>query len=381
MTHISDNGQNRPRDLDPLLQQISQAHTSPDDESITAAAIIASVNFLEQLPPEIHWLCSSSPLSPVVVHAVQLWGYGEPPAQAALEKFKPALAATLSRCPDCAVEWQGRCRRELKRIFREVYLYDEGSTAEFFIALENWDAERVTEGLVNAMMVVERIPMAWKHVEVKGPLVESLAATNLLLKVGVHWKELFGRLDKMPVGFGEKWLPGALFLIFDSDDSVRLFGEQMFRKRDRKISVSEFESDLLKPLVTLMKRGIERVCLTVTKLTLGKQSRVNGSKNPMEWDQFNPSMFRSFSDTTQSDITTIRSAQVTNISSVYLRNAFSYNAHYVCSILANFFIWNMATYNNYSIKFNRPNLLKFLIRKYPHPTRFTSSRYRIIRST
>src|SRR5208282_1147947 len=108
MTHFNDS-QNRPPNLDPLLLQISQAHTAPDDESITEATIVASVNYLEQLPPEIHWLCTSSPLLPVVVQAIQLWGYGEPPAQAALENFKPVLYAALSRCPDCAVEWQGGC--------------------------------------------------------------------------------------------------------------------------------------------------------------------------------------------------------------------------------------------------------------------------------
>jgi hypothetical protein len=257
MTHFNDS-QNRPPNLDPLLLQISQAHTCPDDESITEATIIASVTYLERLPSEIHWLCAS-PLLTVVVQAIQLWGYGEPPAQAALEKFKPALSAALSRCPDCAVEWQGGCRRELKRVFKEVYSYDEGSTAEFFIALDNWDVGRVTEGLVDVRQFAERIPMAWKHVEVKGPLVESLAEANLLLRVDKHWKELFLQLDKMPAGVGEKWLPGALTLIFDSDARVRQFGEQMFRKRDGKILISEFESDLLKPLTTLIKRSSERV--------------------------------------------------------------------------------------------------------------------------
>ena len=277
MTHFNDT-QNRPSNLDPLLHQISQAHTSPDDESITEATIIASVNYLEQLPPEIHWLCNSSPLLAVVVQAIQLWGYGEPPAQAALEKFKPVLAAALSRCPDCAVEWQGRCRRELRRVFREVYSYDEGSTAEFFIALENWDVRRVTEGLVNAMHVVERIPMAWKHGEVKGPLVESLAEANLLLRADKHWKELFLHLDKMPTGVGEKWLPGAFVLIFNSDARVRQFGEQMFRKRDNKVLISEFESDFSKPLTTLIKREAEKVFHTVTRLTLGQQLATSGQR-------------------------------------------------------------------------------------------------------
>ena len=121
-------------DLDPLLKQIVQAHASPDDESVTEAAIIASVHYLQQLPPEVHWLCNSSPLLPVVVQAIQLWGYGEPPAQATLANFKPLLSAALSRCPDCAVEWHMGLRKELKRVFTEVYSYDEGSTADFYNA-------------------------------------------------------------------------------------------------------------------------------------------------------------------------------------------------------------------------------------------------------
>jgi hypothetical protein len=271
MIHFNDS-HSRPQNLDLLLQQISQAHTFPDDESVTEAAIITSVHYLEQLTPDIHWLCTSSPLQAVVVQAIQLWGYGEPPAQAALEKFKPVLAAALSRCPDCSVEWHSGCRRELQRVFREVYSYDEGSTAEFFIALENWDVGRVTEGLVNAMKFVEQIPMAWKHVEIKGPLVESLADANLLHMVNKPWQELFLRLDKIPVGVGEKWLPGALVLIFDSDARVRQFGEQMFRKRDNNILASEFQSDLSKPLMTLIKRESEKACISVARLTLDQQS-------------------------------------------------------------------------------------------------------------
>jgi hypothetical protein len=264
---------NRPLDLDPLLHQISQAHASPDDESITEAAIIASVNYLELLPTEVHWLCTSSPLLPVVVQATQLWGYGEPPAQAALEKFRPALAAALSRCPDCAVEWELGCRRELRRVFTQVYSYDEGSTTEFYIALEGWDANRVGAELANALKVVERIPMAWKHIEVRGPMVESLAQPNLLLKEGVYklWRELYYKLDKMPAGVGEKWVPGALVLLFDSDIRVRRFGEDLFKKRNSKIGVLEFDADFGKALATLIRRESQKVGIPVTKLTLAQQ--------------------------------------------------------------------------------------------------------------
>lgn len=258
---------NCPPDLDLLLHQIRQAHASPDDESVTEATIIASVNYLEQLPTEIHWLCSSSPLLPVVVQATQLWGYGEPPAQAALEKFKPVLAAALSRCPDCAVEWQVTCRRELRRVFTQIYSYDEGSTAEFYVALEGWDADRVGAGLVNAMKIVERIPMAWKHIEIKGSLVECLVQPSLFLRERVYkyWRELFLKLDKMPIGVGEKWVPGALVVLFDSDTRVRQFGEQIFKKRDGKISVSEFESDFARPLLALIELETQKVVPILTK--------------------------------------------------------------------------------------------------------------------
>jgi hypothetical protein len=250
-------------DLDPLLKQIVQAHASPDDESITEAAIIASVHYLQQLPPEVHWLCNSSPLLPVVVQAIQLWGYGEPPAQATLANFKPILSAALSRCPDCAVEWHMGFRKELKRVFTEVYSYDEGSTADFYIALDGWDAGRVAASLGEAIVMTEKVPMAWKHNEVKVPLVECLAEPSLLVREGVMkmWKELFLRLEKMPAGVGEKWMPGAMVLIFESDLRIKDFGEQMFKKRDRKIGYSEFEFNLHKPLVELIGRFSEKVRL------------------------------------------------------------------------------------------------------------------------
>src|ERR1700737_1235321 len=112
-----------PPGLDAILLQIHQAHESQDEEP-TSTAVIASVNYLQRLAPQIHWLCNSSPLLPVVVQAMQLWGYGEAPAQATLATFKVFLIAALARCPDCAMEWYTGCRRELKRCFAEVYLYD-----------------------------------------------------------------------------------------------------------------------------------------------------------------------------------------------------------------------------------------------------------------
>src|ERR1700738_1429995 len=183
-------------DLDALLNQIVHAHANPDDEAITEATIIASVSYLQQLPTEIHWLCQTSPLLPVVVQAIQLWGYGEPPAQATLAEFKPILSVALSRCPDCAVEWHVAFRKELKRVFTEMYSYDEGSTAEFYIALEEWDAARVTATLREAIKMMERIPMAWKHNEIKVPLLECLAEPGLLVREDIMriWKELFLRL-------------------------------------------------------------------------------------------------------------------------------------------------------------------------------------------
>jgi SEN1 N terminal len=246
--------------LDRLLRQIAEAHASSEDEP-TGAAIIASVEFLSQLPTEIHWLCTGSPLLPVVVQAIQLWGYGEPPAQATLAAFKPVLAAALARCPECAVEWHGSCRRELRRVFREVYSYDEESTAEFFLALQMWDVERVNAAFDNAMDILERIPMAWKHVEVKGPLMECLGDPELLLKedVFLSWKKLFLGLEKLPAGVGEKWLPGAFVLLFDSDERVREFGEQMLKKRNTKLRVAEFDTELKTSLSTIILRETKKV--------------------------------------------------------------------------------------------------------------------------
>ena len=252
-----------PDGLDTILQHISSAHSSPDNEALTESAIIASVSYLSSLPPEIHWLCASSPLLPVVVQAIQLWGYGEPPAQATLARFQPLLAAALARCPDCAVGWHGEFRRELKRVFTEVYSYDEKSTADFYEALEEWDADRVGGALDNAIKIAERIPMAWKHVEVKGPLIECLAAPRLLLRDAVYkrWTDLYLRLEKMPVGVGDKWLPGAVVLVFDSAPRVNEFGHQLFKQRLHEIREFEFEVDLRDPLAAVIIREAQKVFL------------------------------------------------------------------------------------------------------------------------
>jgi SEN1 N terminal len=259
MSHSHDSS--KPPDLDPLLHQISQAHSSPDNESLTEAAIIASVNYLQKLPQEIHWLCNSSPLLTVVVQAIQLWGYGEPPAQATLAKFKPLLAKELSRCSDCAIEWHSRVRRELRRVFLEVYSYDEESTSDFYSVLEEWDGDRVQAALENALQGLEKIFMPWKHIEVKCPLVECLSEPTLLLKEERFrtWKKLFSGLEKMPAGVGDKWMPGAMVLLFDSDTRIREFGQLMFKKREEKIGNEEFDSSLRKALEILVKRDSEKV--------------------------------------------------------------------------------------------------------------------------
>jgi SEN1 N terminal len=276
---MSDPAFSHPPGLDLLLQQIAQAHASPDHDSLTEASIIASVDYLQQLPIELHWLCNSSPLLAVVVQAVQLWGYGEPPAQETLAKFKPILSAALSRCPDCAVEWHVAVRRELKRVFLEVYSYDEGSTGDFYVALDIWDADRVSVSLENALRMAERIPMAWKHIEVKGPIIECLADPTLLLNglVFKRWKELFLKLDKIPAGVGEKWLPGAFVLLFDPDSRIREFGEHIFKKRKRKISDMEFDADFRKPLADLLRREVQQVSSPVILVTLGTLTEFRGS--------------------------------------------------------------------------------------------------------
>jgi hypothetical protein len=259
MSH-SQNPSNPPN-LDPLLHQISQAHGTPDDDSFTEAAIISSVAYLQQLPQEIHWLCNSSPLFPVVVQAIQLWGYGETPAQTTLAKFKPTLAKALSRCPDCAVVWHSEFRRELKRVFTEVYSYHEDSTVEFYIALDEWDSDRVYSALDNALQIIERIPMPWKHIGVKAPLVEGLAEPTLLLKDKLFrlWKEVYLKLEKMPSGVGDKWMPGAMVLLFDLDPRIRDFGEKMFKKRDQKIGNVEFDLYLRKALEALVVANSQKV--------------------------------------------------------------------------------------------------------------------------
>lgn len=156
-------------------------------------------------------------------------------------------------------------RRELKRVFTEVYSYDEGSTADFYIALDDWDATRVAESLGVAIAMIERVPMAWKHNEVKGSLAECLAEPSLLVRERLMkmWRELFLRLEKMPTGLGDKWMPGAMVLLFDLDLQVRTFGEQIFKRRDRKVGYSEFEFNMHKPLMELIERSSEKVFTSV----------------------------------------------------------------------------------------------------------------------
>jgi DNA primase large subunit len=167
-------------------------------------------------------------------------------------------------------------RKELKRVFTEVYSYDEASTADFYIALDEWDATRVSASLGEAIVMVEKVPMAWKHNEVRGPFMECLAEPSLLVRerVMTMWKELFLRLERIPTGVGDKWMPGAMVLLFDSDLRVKALGEQMFKKRDRKIGYSEFEFNLHKPLLELIERISEKVYLLLSLLISGQFPRL-----------------------------------------------------------------------------------------------------------
>ena len=264
-----ENGPTPIQHLDSILQQIDKAHTNPDDEALTESAIIASVDFLQRLPTEIHWLCNSSPLLRVIVQAIQLWGYGEPPAQATLAKFKPVLANALARCADCAVEWHLSFRKELHRVFREVYSYDEISTSEFYTTLDEWDQERIIAALRHALQVTEKLPMAWKHNEVKVPLLEALADANLFLKDDIYynWKDLFLRLEKLPSGVGDKFLPSAVVLLFDADPRLRSFSEQLFRKRSKKLGSSEFDFTVRKGFEIQLKRQSKLVISLENGLT------------------------------------------------------------------------------------------------------------------
>lgn len=237
--------------LPDLLTQICAAHASPDEEELTASSILSSILLLSALPPEIHWLCTQQKpsLLPVVAQAVQLWGYGEPAAQQTLATFKPLLTAALGRCPGCAVEWQTSLRRELMRVFA-VYSYDEESTEGFFADMEKWDIERLVGALERAQGFAARIPMGWKHVEIRGPLLEILAQPRLLLRKEVlgKWKEVVLGFDRVPAEFVERWFPGGISLVFDEDERIVGIGEKMFKKRDAKIGTTEFETEILKPL-------------------------------------------------------------------------------------------------------------------------------------
>jgi SEN1 N terminal len=252
--------------LPDLLTQISSAHASPDEEELTAASILSSILFLSALPPEIHWLCTQQKpsLLPVVAQAVQLWGYGEPSAQQTLATFKPLLTAALARCPACAVEWQTGLRRELTRVFA-VYSYDEDSTEGFFAELEKWDVERLVGALDRARGFVERVPMGWKHIEVRGPLVEVLAQPRLLLRKDVweKWRELVLGFERIPAELGDKWFPGGVILVFDEDERIVGIGEKMFKTRDAKIGTKEFETEILKPLSKIVASLSQQVRLSL----------------------------------------------------------------------------------------------------------------------
>jgi SEN1 N terminal len=251
--------------LPSILAQIREAHSSPDNESLTESAIISSVTHLISLPSTIHWLCHSSPYFPVLVQAIQLWGYGEPPAQATLEKFKPLLSYAINKCADCAIEWHSGFRTELRRVFREVYSYDDYSTAEFYATVEDWDRQRLVGGLRTARTVAQKLPMGWKHVEVQVPLVEGLADGMLLMKMEVLdlWREVFLSLERLPAEVGEVWLPGAVVLLFDSETRIKDFGEQMFSMLGDKLSVTDFER-IRKPLQHLIQQYSGKVCLTLS---------------------------------------------------------------------------------------------------------------------
>jgi len=250
-----------PPDLDLILAQIAKAHESPDDESLTESAIIASVDYLQQLPPEFHWLCSSHQLLPVVAQAAQLWGYSEPPALATLAKFKLFLERALSQCAQCAVEWHVSLRRELRRVFREIYSYDEFSTAGFYLVLDKWDQQRLLKALRYAIDNAEKLPTAWKRIEIKAPFVEAIADPNLLLKNEILelWRELFSHLQPLPPDVGDTSLPGALVLLFDSEPRISTFAEQLFKKRKEKVGSVEFDEIFRKPLAELIKRQSEKV--------------------------------------------------------------------------------------------------------------------------
>jgi hypothetical protein len=267
MTNHTDLGTAPPLpSLAPLLSQISAAHALPDDELLTEDAILSSITFLSSLPPEIHWLCTttiaSPSLIPVVAQAVQLWGYGEPAAQTKLATFKPIFTATLARCAGCAVEWQTSLRRELKRALSDVYSYDKTSTEGFFVELENWDVERLGAALNKAEEFVGIVPMGWKHGEVRVPVIECLAQPRLLLREKLlrEWKVVVLGLERVPLELMEKWFPGAIFLIFDADERIMEIGEKMFRKRDTKISSDEFESEIFKPLLELVTNLSQQAC-------------------------------------------------------------------------------------------------------------------------
>ena len=352
--------------LQHLLSQISAAHAAPDDDSLTADSILSSVTFLSALSPEIHWLCTTSPLLPIVAQAVQLWGYGEPAAQQTLSAFKPVLTAALSRCAACAVEWQRALRWELKRVF-SVYSYDESSTAGFFAELENWDVERLGGVLTEGRKFVEKIPMGWKHVEVWGPVVECLAQPRLLLRPEVYskWKNLVSGFERVPQGLSEEWFPGAVVLIFDLDEQIVGIGENMFTKREAKIASNEFETEIFKPLsalVTNLSHQVRKPFLQ--KLTSDKRRQHGGCKCSLERSQHPTTVLPNVRHAKQPGLSADRHSQAPSISPLNIRTSFPLHVNDTIPLPPIPLNQSMATYNNNPSQSHRPNILKPELRRH-----------------
>ena len=361
----------RPPDLQPLLSQISSAHAAPDDDSLTADTILSSIAFLSTLPPEIHWLCNSSPLLPVVAQAVQIWGYGEPVAQQTLSAFKPVLTAALGRCAGCGMEWQRALRRELNQAF-STYSYDESSTAEFFAELENWDVERLGGALTNGREFVAKIPMGWKHVEVWGPVVECLAQPRLLLRPDVYskWKGLVLGFERVPRELGEEWFPGAVVLIFDLDERIVGIGENMFKKREEKIASSEFETELFKPLSALVTNLSQRVRKpSHQKLTSDKRWQHRRCKYILERNQHPTSVLPNFCHAKQPGLSADRHPQAPSISPLSLRTTFPLHVNNTVPLPPMPLNEIMATHNHDPSQSHRTNLLKPELRRHPPASR------------
>ena len=361
----------RPPDLQPLLSQISAARAAPDDDSLTADSILSSIAFLSTLSPEIHWLCNSSPLLPVVAQAVQIWGYGEPVAQQTLSAFKPVLTAALGRCAGCGMEWQRALRRELNQAF-STYSYDESSTAEFFAELENWDVERLGGALTNGREFVAKIPMGWKHVEVWGPVVECLAQPRLLLRPDVYskWKGLVLGFERVPRELSEEWLPGAVVLIFDWDERIVDIGENMFKRREAKISSSDFETEIFKPLSALVANLSHQVRKSSHhKLTSDKRRQHRGCKYILERNQHPTSVLPNFRHAKQPGLSAHRHPQAPPISPLNVRTTFPLHVNSTIPLPPMPLYATMATHNHNPPQSHRVNLLQPELRRHPPTSR------------